>query len=100
MTHPLQVAKNCTTHPLPRVQKLMTHPLSAPTHPPLPPILFDKSLSRGCWEANIHLTAPFLLLKIKIIRTRTMEKLVDHGFSFIGNRLSTSEEMVYVPDCI
>ena len=45
MTHPLQVAKNCTTHPLPRVQKLMTHPLSAPAHPPPPPILFDQSLT-------------------------------------------------------
>ena len=33
MTHPLRVAKNCTTHHLPRVQKLMTHPLSAPAHP-------------------------------------------------------------------
>ena len=44
MTHPLRVAKNCTTHPLPRVQKLMTHPLSAPAHPPPPPILFDQSL--------------------------------------------------------
>ena len=36
MTHPLRVAKNCTTHPLPRVQKLMAHPLSAPAHPPPP----------------------------------------------------------------
>ena len=46
MTHPLLVAKNCTTHPLPRVQKLMTHPLSAPTHPPPSPILFDQSLTK------------------------------------------------------
>ena len=34
MTHPLRVARNCTTPPLPRVQQLMTHPLSAPAHPP------------------------------------------------------------------
>ena len=51
-------------------------------------------------KLDYSLTAPFLLLKIKIIRTRTLEKLVDHGFSFIGNRLSTGEGILYVPDCI
>ena len=45
MTHPLWVAKNCTTHPLPRVQKLMTQPLSAPApHPPPPYFLTSPSL--------------------------------------------------------
>ena len=35
MTHPLRVAKNCTTHPLRKAQNLMTHPVSAPAHPHL-----------------------------------------------------------------
>ena len=49
MTHPLRVAKNCTTHALPRVQKLMTPPLFAPAPPPPPPIPFDQFL-------NMHLS--------------------------------------------
>ena len=52
MTHPLRVAKNCTTQPLPRVQKLMTHPLSAPAHPP---ILFDQSLTE---TKHVNLKVP------------------------------------------
>ena len=48
MTHPLRVAKNCTTHPLTKGSKTDDPPplCSGPLPPPPPPILFDQSLSR------------------------------------------------------
>ena len=45
MTHPPRVAENRMTHPYLRAQKLMTHPLSAPAHPPPPPVLFDQFIN-------------------------------------------------------
>ena len=43
-----------TTHPLHKAQNPMTHPLSAPAHSPLPPTLFDQSLSGGKKKGKQH----------------------------------------------
>ena len=48
-------------------------------------------------EARFSHTAPFLLFKIRTIRARTVEKLVEHGFSLIGNSLNTCEKIFYIP---
>ena len=66
------------THPLPRVQKLMTHPLSAPAHPPPPPILFDQSLI----FCTILITPgeSFLVTKFPLHKYHFSKQLWQHGY--------------------